>query len=215
MKKYTLLLLLLLCLGLQSCSFLFRTAFSIKNPQVQTNEQIAKYLDDLDCPIQNTFVIDCEPDSVQIYSNLMKGFSNEILIYKDSVRYCYQGASRCSGVKLKATIDEFEESYSPCKNDTINFKNYLSKLTPLSQDNKLQIEQGKIYFFAHWTIFFGSKNSKKEDFEWFYEFKENYPEKYEIVLINTDLNEKWGLEKGKKMKMRFRKTILISIHKFL
>lgn len=207
MKKYLyFLVIVIITLFLNSCSLLFKTALSIKNPKVETNEQILKYLEKTDCLIPNTFVIDCHPDSLQVYKNLMRGFTNEVLIYRDSIRYCYEGGSRCTSEKLKKTIDEFNEYYTPCKNDTIDFDIFLSQLVPLSENNKLQIKQEKIYIFAYWSIFFGSKKNKKDFFNWLYEYYKKYPDKFEIIIVNADLNYNWGLEKGKKMKLKFKMT---------
>ena len=206
MKKYLTVFFVFSMFFFNSCSLLFKTALSIKNPKVETNEHIIEYLEETDCSIQNTFVVNCEQDSLQIYQNLMKGFTNEILIYRDSIRYCYDGKSRCTSEKLKKTIDEFYEYYTPCENDTINFETFLSRLTPLSETNNLQIEQGKIYIFAYWSIFFGSKKNKKDFFNWLYKYGEKFPEKYEIILVNVDLNYNWGLEKGKKIKLKFKMT---------
>ncbi len=200
------LFIVILSFFLNSCSLLFKTALSIKNPKVETNEQILEYLEKTECLIPNTFVINCPPDSMQIYKNLMRGFTNEILIYKDSIRYCYEGKSRCTSEKLKKTIDEFDIYYTPCQNDTISFDIFLLQLMPLSDNNKLQIKQEKIYVFAFWSIFFGSKKNKKDFFNWLYEYYKKYPDKYEIIIVNVDLNQNWGLEKGKKMKLKFKMT---------
>ncbi|MBN2663594.1 MAG: hypothetical protein JXR68_08080 [Bacteroidales bacterium] len=205
MKKYILILLLFfLSFFFNSCSLFFKTALSIKNPKVENNEDIMEYLEDTDCPIQNTFVVSCPPDSLQIYQNLMKGFTNEILIYRDSIRYCYEGTNRCTSEKLKKTIDEFYKYYTPCQSDTIDFEVFMSQLLPLSKNANLQIEHGKIYIFAYWSIFFGSKKNKKEYFNWLFEYKNKYPDKYEIILVNVDLNNDWGLENDRKLKLIFK-----------
>ncbi len=205
-KLFTMKYSLIFLFFLSSCTLLFKTSLSIKNPKVETNEQILEYLEKTKCLLSNSFVIDCQPDSLQIYKNLMKGFTNEVLIYKDSVRYCYNAGNKCKSKKLRKTINEFNKFYAPCKKDTIDFDIFLSQLIPLSENNKLQIKQGKIYIFAYWSIFFGSKKDKKDFFNWLYEYYKEYPDKYEIIIVNTDLNYNWGLEKGEEMKLKFKMT---------
>lgn len=205
MKKTLIGLIFILSFLLSSCSFLFKTALSIKSPKVETNQNIVEYLQNTECKIEKTFVVNCPTDSLLIYKNLMKGFTNEILIYKDSLRYCYQGKSKCTSEKLKKTIDEFHEFYVPCNDDTIDFKELLFQLKPLlSENDNLMLKNDKIYFFAYWSIFYGSKKNKKEYFYWLNEYCNKYPDKFEIVLINVDLNSNWGLQEGKKLKLKFK-----------
>jgi hypothetical protein len=186
-----------------SCTPAFKTLLSVKDPKVETDYSIQNYLKRINSPIRNNFVFDGKPDSLQIYQNIMKSFYNEPQIFKNNEKYCYQGKSNCPSVKI-SSIKNFNSFYSTCIDDTLHMTDLLSRLRPISKSEEIENTEDLIYIYVYWSIFHKKRKHKKEYFNLLYNLCLDESVNCEVVLINVDLNSKWGLIPEKKMRMRFK-----------
>lgn len=190
-------------LGFSSCTTVFKTLLSVKDPKVETDHTITKYLHKINGWENNNYVFDGSLDSLEIYQNLMHCFNNEPLIYKNQSRYCYAGQSKCPNVKIQDILN-FEFSYIPCPNDSLYLREFLSHYRPLADYTELDIVKDRVYIIVYWSVFFKNKKYKKEYFARLKEICQNDSVDCEILLINTDLNSKWGLIPEKRMPFKVK-----------
>ena len=198
-------------LNLVSCGTTIKTLVGFKNPKVETKATVLEYLDDNKIEHDTYFrTVKKEKDSIEIYRNLIFGFNSEILIFdKNGTKYCYNGNEECSGVQLRSAFENFESNYKPCidTTKTVSLDLFLSRLQDKNGNPilKSDLPDADYYFFNCWNKYAGRSKMIKEDIDWLYELNQNTSNKIEIILINTDLLEEWGLEEGGELPLKFRK----------
>ncbi|WP_276978986.1 hypothetical protein, partial [Flavobacterium filum] len=67
------------------------------------------------------------------------------------------------------------------------------------------LPSAEYYIFQSWNKYSSSTKRLKEDINWLYDLKKNSTIPIEIVLVNTDLLEEWGLEKNGELSVKFKK----------
>jgi hypothetical protein len=209
-KDFKILLFILFLLTLFSCGSAIKTLVGFKNPKVETKASLLSYLSDVK-ENETTYFLKADKigDSITVYRNFLFGFNSDLFMFsKNGQKYCYLGTEECSGVQMTSAFKNFNENYAPCTNDSATI---LSSLV-----NKLVDKNGKplnindlpsaeYYIFQSWNKYSSSTKRLKEDIKWLYDLKKKSTIPIEIVLVNTDLLEDWGLEKNGELPVKFKK----------
>jgi hypothetical protein len=209
-KDFKILLFILFLLTLFSCGSAIKTLVGFKNPKVETKASLLSYLSDVK-ENETTYFLKADKigDSMTVYRNFLFGFNSDLFMFsKNGQKYCYLGTEECSGVQMTSAFKNFNENYAPCTNDSATI---LSSLV-----NKLVDKNGKpfnindlpsaeYYIFQSWNKYSSSTKRLKEDIKWLYDLKKKSTIPIEIVLVNTDLLEDWGLEKNGELPVKFKK----------
>jgi hypothetical protein len=186
-----------------SCSFIIKKAIGLKNPKVETRQSLTDHLIKNNINLGNNYFFKLKKDSTEIYKTILDGLKKNLLIFdKQGKKCCYMGSEKCKGKQLSKTIMQFDTFYKPCiNNDSMTLTQLREGLVSFSTDqSKLDPDY---YIVIFWNKYLGKKNSIREDYEWIYELKNKSNVNLEILFINTDLQEEWGLIKGRRMKIKF------------
>ncbi|WP_417199657.1 hypothetical protein [Bizionia sp.] len=193
-----------------SCGRTVKTLAGIKDPKVESKKSVVNYLKEANIN-QDTYFLSVEKvkDTMQIYKNLFFGFNSDVFLFNGNSgsKYCYKGTEECSGTQMKSAFEDFESNYSPCTTDTLELDNFLNKLVDI-KGNSLEnssLPKAEYYVFQTWNIYSTSKKHFKEDMAWIMELKEASKQDIVVIFVNTDLLDEWGLEKDKKLPMKFKK----------
>lgn len=201
----------LISLTFTSCGSIVKNLAGFKNPKVENKEALEGYFKGV-MPHEDTYYLAIEKvgDSAAIFDNFFYVFSSEMKIFsKTGQKYCYKGTSECSGSQMTSAFSEFEETFIPCVEDSIeNLNDVISKLVD-KNGNKLNLTdlpESDYYIFQNWDKYSSSRKKLKQDSHWISKLKQNSKLNVSIVFINGDLLDEWGLEKNGKLKTKFRKN---------
>lgn len=201
---------ILLFLTIISCGSAIKTFVGFKNPKVETKESLLSYLSEVK-ENETTYFLKADKigDSATVYKNFLFGFNSDLYMFnKNGQKFCYLGIEECFGGQMTNAFKNFEENYAPCTNDsTITLSSLLDRLVDKSGKalNKNDLPVAEYYIFQSWNKYSSSSKRLKEDFYWLYDLKKNSTIPIEIILVNTDLLEDWGLEKNGELPVKFRK----------
>lgn len=206
-KSYALIFFLL---TLFSCGSAIKTLVGFKNPKVETKESLLSYLSEVK-ENETTYFLKADKigDSATVYRNFLFGFNSDLFMFsKNGQKYCYLGTEECSGVQMTSAFKNFEENYAPCTNDsTTTLSSFVNKLVDKNGKplNSNDLPSAEYYIFQSWNKYSTSSKRLKEDINWLYDLKRNSTIPIEIILVNTDLLEEWGLEKNGELSVKFKK----------
>lgn len=188
---------------LSSCSLAVKKIAGLKNPRVESKETTVNYLNKMGYSFDNTYILTGSSDSSQIINNILKCLNQNVLLYnKAGNKYCYNKLEKCSGVKLKNAISNLESYYEPCENDTLKMGDIIKDIVPLSTNNQ-QLNNSNYILFMYWSKFYNAKRRLNEVLT-LKQLNDSSNYKISIVLINTDLQSEWGLQEGKRLKLKFK-----------
>ncbi|MDL2289782.1 hypothetical protein LJB95_00060 [Paludibacteraceae bacterium OttesenSCG-928-F17] len=122
-----------------SCSLVIGSLLGLKNPVVETKETINSYISESGCDMTNNFVLRyTDPDSTTVINNILKSLGSDFLLFDSSgVRYCYNQAEKCAGVRLENALMNIESNFEPCVEDSLHYDNILLNLEPLTSNDRL------------------------------------------------------------------------------
>jgi hypothetical protein len=209
-KDFKIPVFILFLFALFSCGSAIKTLVGFKNPKVETKASLLSYLSEVK-ENETTYFLKADKigDSTTIYRNFLFGFNSDLLMFsKNGQKYCYLGTEECSGAQMTKAFNNFEENYAPCTNDsTTTLSSLLDKLVDKSgkRINNKDLPVAEYYIFQSWNKYSSSTKRLKEDINWLYDLKKNSTIPIEIVLVNTDLLEDWGLEKNGELPVKFKK----------
>ena len=204
------LLVLFVSLALTSCGTAIKTLSGFKNPRVEDKKELNSYFSELVPNSPTYFVKIKEPGNEnEIFQAIGSGLTSEILIFSQSgEKYCYQGVEECSGIQMQSAFKNFNENYSPCKDEgSLKLKSYLEKLLDVD-GNSIKLEnlpKADYYIFQHWNKYSGSKKRIKEDINWLLDLKKKSDLNIAILFVNSDMLEEWGLNKNGELPIKFKK----------
>ena len=194
---------ILLILFLSSCSVLFKKATGIKNPVVESNTDINEYLEIVNNNFNNSFRINIkEKNDSNIIKAIFNSFQSPIILNKSFSELCYLNNEKCTGIKLINAFKNIDSTYSLCEPEI----NYLEKIKDLEliSNQPLDTSNSDFYVVYFWSKFYTTKIKFIEDLNWLQELKNNSPENIDILLVNCDLNENWGLKRNEELKIKFK-----------
>ena len=219
MRKNNLFFLLItfvIATSITSCGFTFKTLLGLKNPKVQTKEEIQKATEKLNFNAENGFdlmYVKQEQDSTY-YHIMLSSLDGDLYFFDgEGNRKCYAGAESCVASQFVDLKEDFKKQVHDCDLSEADFgfkfthlSDLLNQTTNL-QGEKLGLEnlpQTDYYFVYHWSKFAGRNKSKKEDFEWTVERINEMGISYTMLRVNTDLRTDWGMKKGKRTPLRMK-----------
>jgi len=216
MKKINLVLLLLIVLICSSCGVVVKKLSGFKDPKVENKESVNKFVIKNDLEIENNYFLSVNSvsDKDEITGNFLFSVSQSMLIYdNEGKRYCYNGTEECSGVQMQQMSSDFKNTYSICEKDQIDeyfrfsdLGTFLERLTD-SSGNKItrnDLPKTEFYIFELWNKYSQKKKHIREGFKWSKDLAQKSDVDFAIIYVNTDLLEEWGLEKGQKVKAKFK-----------
>src|SRR5690554_404623 len=216
MKRNHLFLLALILLFCSSCGVAIKKLSGYKDLKVESKETVNEFVKKNNLDIDNNYFLSVNSiaDKEQITNNFLLSVTFSMFIYDhNGQRYCYNGTEECSGTQLQQISSDFRTHYTLCQKDEmdqyLNFSDldiFLDKLTD-SSGNKIiknDLPVAEFYIFELWNIYSKKKKHIKEDFEWTKDLAEKSDVDFAVVYVNTDLLEEWGLEKGEKVKTKFK-----------
>jgi len=204
---------LLLSLLLLSCGPILKVIGGLHDPVVYSQEEINENIAKL--PIKlNTVDVQLKKalDEEEIKAFIFMSIPYTTYIYNsDNKLLCYNGETSCVIDEISElqnfTIDE---KYVQCEslteisyfqNALIDFNDVIGKTTLVSAD-EISHYTYKVFIIINTDI---AKKSIVEDWNYIYDSL-NHNENIVFVRVWTDLNENWGLKKGKKAKFKVRKV---------
>lgn len=150
-------------------------------------------------------------DSTEIIKIVTESFNGQINIFnKNGKRLCFNGKSSCSGYQLNQ-LNQFDINIKECDvNDYQNLTLILNRLTYYDKARNgidiSEFEDVDYIFIYFWSSFISSKKRIKEEFDIMKRALDDSKLKFKIIRINCDLRDDWNLEKGKSLKIFFKKS---------
>lgn len=159
------------------------------------------------CSFAHNYMLKCESDSLSIFKSIALNGNNEVYVFDGKGRrYCYSSndSISCSGSMLELVFHQFQENFEPCINNSISLEQLQQRFIPIVATDELILHDSSYYLVYYWSKFFGGKRQYKENLMWLKSMQMESPLNFTILMVNTDLQEAWGLEPGKKMKIKLK-----------
>ncbi|UGS23759.1 hypothetical protein [Flavobacterium channae] len=196
--------------SLISCGTAVKKLAGFKNPKVEDKKELANYFSEV-LPNASTYFMKVNEigNEKEIFNNIVSGLNTEILLFSNSgEKYCYLGTEECSGIQMQNAFKNFTGNYSPCKeNNSFKLNDLLNKITDI-KGNTITIDdlpKADYYIFQNWNKYSGSKKKLKEDIDWLLGLKKNSNLNIEVIFVNSDMLEDWGLEEKGELPIKFKK----------
>ena len=202
-----------------SCSLMVNTLL-IRDARVENKETINKYLTDENYPLTYNYVLASDGDTMSIVSNHLKSFNSEILIFdRAGNKYCYfpdagsfdiqyiseSSEKACPANVLRIAFDDFENNFSICAIDSTKLSSYLLDMEPIGNSISNPLDDIHDYYLVkYWSKNLGRKSDIKYNINNLASLHNETKYDIGVILINTDLQEDWGLKKNGKWKIKFK-----------
>lgn len=207
------LLIFIISSSLSSCGIIMKKISGLPNPEVYANTDIQSFIDVLPS-YDNVYDghFKTRLDSTQIISTMFKGIESKAFIFdKDGFFLCTnQDVMNCSYSQLNDIKEtSISENYQRCEKGIHVTDEIYKKADILLKDLYFKDNKSlKTDFEGYSIIYYWSESfDKGKSVEFWNEFYSNFEneEKVRFIRINTDLNADWGLQEGKKIKLRLKK----------
>ncbi len=203
MKKLSL---IIIPLFLTSCKTMM-IKMMLKNPKVENTSSIKKFQQNNNYSTENSLII--KADTSNAIESLFLGMTVGYYIFdKDGNQICYNASSTCHGEQFKQLIENKIDSFKSCRNDSTSLQKVLKMTYDLNEKpvDKSQFSNSDYFVVTYWQKFLGGKRGYEDAVTWMEdEIKNNKSNlKFTFIKINTDLQENWGLEAGKKAKLKVK-----------
>jgi len=181
----------------------------IRDPKVENAASIQQFQSSNGFSENYSYIL--AGDTANAESNLFRGLRSGYYVFdKSGNQLCYKGSSLCSGVQFKDFLAAQDDTFQSCKNDSIHLGKVISECIDLNNKavNMSDMPEANYYVVNYWQKFMGGKRGYKENILWMEdEIKMADPNlKIAFVKINTDLQENWGLQLGKKATMKLKRN---------
>lgn len=177
------------------------TAFSQSNPpkfKFENNTTIVKFLQEnqLQCSGEDLFIFKTFED---FYKFNAEGFLKGPVVHVFDKNGNYLEAIAPEDAVKK--MSNFNKIKSKPKKDGLNIESWLDRLVNSQTLEAINRGAGVDYYFViNWAIFFNKPEAIKAAFEWYDVLKRQQQkgENIQIVLLDMDLQDSWGLSEEKK-----------------
>ncbi|MDD3723609.1 MAG: hypothetical protein PHW92_14190 [Lutibacter sp.] len=205
MKRKIILLFFLISCS-YSCIHIYKTIIGFKNPTVYNNKELIKESEKIfgKDSIYDIYLSSIK-DSTDIDNLLALSSNGNLNIYnKKNMRLCIPTNS-CIADQLPYIFSNSIDSIPLC-----NFQNDLKKVDyrDLRNSNKIYLSNivtSDYYILFYWSTFLNKYKTTREEFKFLLEELNKSEKKIQIIRVNCDLNDSWGLKKGEKLKLKFEK----------
>jgi len=206
-------------LTFSSCGLALRVLSGFKDPVVKSKSEINQFVKENEGNFDTYFLnVQTKKDSAEIFDRFLFGFNSDLYLYhaKSGKKYCYQGTEECSGVLMQEAFNNLNSNFSECQSENeLNLENFLKLLQNKHGENITQtnLPDSEYYLFETWNTYMQNKKEFQENLKWLTKLEQTN-KKIKIIYINTDLLDDWGLEKGKKLPIRFKRDGKRSVELF-
>jgi len=218
MTKRTIAILSIL-LFFSSCGLTIRMLSGFKDPVVKSKNEINQFINDNEGDFDTYFLnVQTKKDSSEIFEKFLFGFNSDLYLYQEESgkKYCFQGTEECSGILMQEAFKNIDTNFSVCQStNEMNLDDFLKLLQNKTGENvsRSNLPKSEYYLFETWNTYMQNKKEFKENLKWLTELEETN-KKIKIIYINTDLLDDWGLEKGKKLPIKFKRDGKRSVELF-
>jgi len=182
-----------------------------RDPVVKSKSEINQFIKENEGNFDTYFLnVQTKKDSTEIFEKFLFGFNSDLYLFhaKSGKKYCFQGTEECSGVLMQEAFKNVDSNFSECQSE--KEKNLDDVLRLLQDKNGESITQSNLpdseyYLFETWNTYMQNKKEFRENLKWLNELEQTN-KKIKIIYINTDLLDDWGLEKGKKLPIKFKRN---------
>lgn len=180
-----------------------------KTQKLKTPSTIKKFQTENNFSTDNSLII--KADTSDAEKKLLLGLTVGYYIFdKYGNQVCYNGAETCHGLQFRQLTEGKVDSFQNCKKSDATLQKVLSETYDLDEKavTMSRFKETDYYVVTYWQKFLGSKKGYKDVISWMEELIRNENSKFTFtyIKINTDLQENWGFEPGKKAKLTVKKN---------
>jgi len=209
MTKKTLAILSIL-MFFSSCGLTIRMLSGFKDPVVKSKNEINQFIKENEGDFDTYFLnVQSKKDSTEIFEKFLFGFNSDLYLYnsESGKKYCFRGTEECSGVLMQEAFKNVDTNFSVCQStNEMNLDDFLKLLQDKNGENvsRSNLPKSEYYLFETWNTYMQNKKEFKENLKWLTQLEQTN-KKIKIIYINTDLLDDWGLEKEKKLPIKFKR----------
>lgn len=209
MTKKTLAILSIL-MFFSSCGLTIRMFSGFKDPVVKSKNEINQFIKENEGDFDTYFLnVQSKKDSTEIFEKFLFGFNSDLYLYnsESGKKYCFRGTEECSGVLMQEAFKNVDTNFSVCQStNEMNLDDFLKLLQDKNGENvsRSNLPKSEYYLFETWNTYMQNKKEFKENLKWLTQLEQTN-KKIKIIYINTDLLDDWGLEKEKKLPIKFKR----------
>ncbi|NLP59452.1 hypothetical protein [Lutibacter sp. B1] len=187
-----------------SCISISKIIIGFKNPTVITIEELKGIRNQIfNDDIGDYYYKEGIKDSIFLNKILSLSFSGNLNIYNKDKKKIFFKNSTCINDDLEI-INKNIDSLIYVSNDILDDKIKNLMNLNLNEPNKISnFKNYDYYIIYYWSSFMNKKNLIKNEFKF---LEQNFnSENCKIIRINCDFLDIWNLEKGKKIKLKFKR----------
>ena len=194
-----------------SCGLTLRMLSGFRDPVVKSKNEINQFVKENDGNFDTYFLnVATKKDSAEIFDKFLFGFNSDLYLFhaKSGKKHCFQGTEECSGVLMQEAFKNVDANFSACQsNKEMDLDDFLKLLQNKNGESITlsNLPDSEYYLFETWNTYMQNKKEFKENLKWLTELEQTN-KKIKIIYINTDLLDDWGLEKGKKLPIKFKRN---------
>jgi hypothetical protein len=206
MKKTVLILSYFILMLLQtSCNKILLYSYGIRNPKIENQKSIFKYLKNNKLSTDNNF---CLKDTTTFNKFILQGISAPEIRFYDHNGYLmiYRDDKRCNG--QNDSLITFLDPKNVVKIDSSeNIHSYLAQLKMLDGKdiNPEDFKNYDYYLITYWAKWIGKVNKTKMD-HWNSSIKQKKNLKIKDIKVTADYMDFWVLDKKDMIKIYSRKS---------
>ena len=194
-----------------SCGLTLRMLSGFGDPVVKSKNEINQFVKENDGNFDTYFLnVATKKDSAEIFDKFLFGFNSDLYLFhaESGKKHCFQGTEECSGVLMQEAFKNVDANFSACQsNKEMDLDDFLKLLQNKNGESITlsNLPDSEYYLFETWNTYMQNKKEFKENLKWLTELEQTN-KKIKIIYINTDLLDDWGLEKGKKLPIKFKRN---------
>lgn len=194
-------------LFLTSCKTILINAM-LKDPKVENTSTIKQFQTENNFSTINSLILKADTSNAE--EKLILGLTVGYYIFdRNGHQISYNGSATCHGVQFRQLIEGKIDSFQISSKNEKTLNNIIEETYDLQekQADVSQFKQADYYVVSYWQKFLGGAQGYKDNVVWMEDLITNTKSKFKFtyIKINTDLQENWGLEPGKKAKMRIKR----------
>ncbi len=180
---------IIIALVLSSCGFAIKTFYGARNPKVETEKSLHKYLVKKKINTDNIYAVDFN-DFVSIV-NIIKAVP-EIMVFSSNNKLIKYKEDTACNANAFSYIENLSEDMEFQYVDSITLDDYLSKLKDFSGNSVTinKTDDTDFYLFIFWTRYTGRLN-KNHVKVWEEQANNNSKAKIRVLKVNLDQQEWW------------------------
>ncbi len=172
-----------------NCKTIVKKAYDVKNPEVETQEKLVKYLDEYDMTTSKNLVFKSFMHFAAASQKGMLSIPDIMLFNADGYYVNYKKKPEDCNAKVDDFLLDLKHFSSQPYDDTKTMDDFTKFL-----QNEKPIEKTEINAFITWAIFAGKLNKDKA-FDWVNLINDAKQKgiKINYYLVNCDLQTSWDL----------------------